>query len=201
MPAARQFEDLDKWHIASPDLVVELPKDVVVPAKAADRWVDIEVDPGLTEDRYLQAIETKPTKGYRVVHHVVTSMKNDDDPASDTRVNVQGAFLNEYALGKNGDVFPEGAARLFKAGTRINFNLHLHSIGQETAANVALGLKFYPKGFVPKFVRRTRTTCGPKATPPSRSRPGCSHSSPTCTTAGKRSAWRPSTLAGKRSRR
>jgi len=152
MPAPRQFEDLEKWHIAAPDLIVQLPKDVIVPAKAPDRWVDIEVDPHLTEDRYIQAIETKPIKGFKVVHHAVTSMKNDDDPPPDTRVDAQGTFLNEYALGKNGDVFPEGAARLIKAGTRISFNLHLHSIGQETAANVALGLKLYPKGFVPQYV-------------------------------------------------
>ncbi|HLB88886.1 MAG TPA: hypothetical protein VJK29_14630 [Terriglobales bacterium] len=152
MPPPRQFEDLEKWHIAPPDLIVQLPKDVIVPAKAPDRWVDIEVDPHLTEDRYIQAIETKPIKGYKVVHHAVTSMKNDDDPAPDTRNNPQGTFLNEYAVGKNGDVFPEGAARLMKAGTRISFNLHLHAIGQETAANVALGLKLYPKGYVPKYV-------------------------------------------------
>ena len=36
MPSARQFEDQDKWHIV-PDLIVQLPKDVVVPEKAADR--------------------------------------------------------------------------------------------------------------------------------------------------------------------
>ena len=151
MPPPREFEDQDKWHI-TPDLIVELPKDIIVPAKWPDRWIDVEVNPGLTEDRYIQAIETKPTKGFRVVHHAVTSMKHDDDPPGDTRVTAQGTFLNEYALGKNADVFPDGAARLMKAGTKINFNLHLHAIGQETAANVALGLKFYPKGYVPKFV-------------------------------------------------
>jgi len=155
MPPARQFEDLEKWHISPPDLIVQLPKDIVVPAKAADRWVDIDVDPHLTEDRYIQAIETKPIKGFKVVHHVVTSMKNDDEPPADTRVNPQGTFLNEYALGKNGDVFPEGAARLLKAGTKISFNLHLHSIGEETATNVALGLRLYPKGYKPVHVEIT----------------------------------------------
>jgi hypothetical protein len=152
MPPPRQFDDLEKWHIDSPDLIVQLPKDVIVPATAPDRWVDIEADPHLTEDRYIQAIETKPIKGYKVVHHAVTSMKDDDDPPPDSRIDRQGTFLNEYALGKNGDVFPEGAARLIKAGTKINFNLHLHAIGQETAANVALALKLYPKGYVPKYV-------------------------------------------------
>ena len=155
MPPPRQFEDQEKWHIAPPDLVVQLPNDIVVPAKAADRWVDVDVDPHLTEDRYIQAIETKPTKGFKVVHHVVTSMKTDDEPPADTRINPQGTFLNEYALGKNGDVFPEGAARLIKAGTKISFNLHLHAIGQETATNVALGLRLYPKGFTPQYVEIT----------------------------------------------
>src|SRR6266700_4789248 len=155
MPAPRQFESIDQWHIAGPDLVVQLPKDLVVSAKAPDRWVDVLVDPGLKEDRDLQAIETKPTKGFRVVHHAVTSLKNDEagDPAADA--DPTGNFLNEYALGKNGDVFPEGAARLIKAGTKISFNLHLHAIGQETATNVALGLRLYPKGFTPQYVEIT----------------------------------------------
>lgn len=160
LPPPRHFEPADKWHIGQPDLIVELPEDRVVPATAPDRWLDILVDPGLKEDRYIQAIETKPTKGAKVVHHVVTSMKNEDgsDPTDDAGDVVQGIFLNEYALGKNGDVFPEGAGRLIKAGTKINFNVHLHAIGQETRANAALGLKFYPKGYVPKYIETTRVT-------------------------------------------
>jgi len=157
MPPPRQFEDMDKWHIGQPDLIVQLPEDRVVPARAPDRWVDVIVDPGLKEDRYMQAIETKPIKGARAVHHVVTYMRSgEDDPASDGRGTEQGTFLNEYALGKNGDVFPEGAGRLIKAGTKINFNLHLHANGQETPINVALGLKFYPLGYVPKHVQITQ---------------------------------------------
>src|SRR5262249_7788994 len=69
MPPPRQFEDQDKWHI-TPDLIVGLPKDIVVSEKAADRWIDIEDDPGLTEDRYIQPTETKPTKGGKGVRHV-----------------------------------------------------------------------------------------------------------------------------------
>jgi cytochrome c553 len=160
LPPPRHFEDADKWHIGQPDLIVQLPEDRVVPATAPDRWLDILVDPGLKEDRYMRAIETKPTKGAKVVHHVVTSMKNEDgsDPTDDAGDVVQGIFLNEYALGKNGDVFPEGAGRLIKAGTKINFNMHLHAIGQETRANAALGLKFYPQGYVPKYIETTRVT-------------------------------------------
>lgn len=154
MPPPRVFQDQDKWHIGEPDLIVQLPEDRVVLAKAPDKWLDIVVDPHLTEDRYIQAIETKPTKGYKVVHHVVTTMRHDDDVAGDNDAT-PGVFLNEYALGKNGDVFQTDSGRLFKAGGKINFNMHLHSVGEETAANVALAIKFYPKGYVPKHVEIT----------------------------------------------
>ncbi len=160
MPPPRKFEDTDTWHMGQPDLIVQLPKDQVVPAAGADRWIDILVDSGLTEDRYIKGIEIRPLKGFRAVHHVTTSMKHEDD--ADDGDNVQGAFLNEYALGKGADVFPEGAGRLIKAGTKINFNLHLHSIGQETLANVALGLKLYPKGYTPKFAETTEKVGDPK---------------------------------------
>jgi hypothetical protein len=155
MPPARQFEDSDRWHIGKPDLVVSLPNDIVVAAQAPDAWKDVVVDPHLTEDRYIQAVETKPLKGFRVVHHAATSMINEDVEGVATDGGIQGTFLNEYAVGKNGDVFPEGAGRLIKAGTKINFNLHLHAIGQETPMNVALALKLYPKGYVPKHIEFT----------------------------------------------
>jgi len=215
MPPPRKFDDSDQWHIR-PDLVVQLPKDIVVPAQAADRWIDVTVDAGVSEDRYIKGVEIKPIKGFRAVHHASTSMKHDDD-ADDGNDNgdVQGKFLNEYALGKNADVFPDGAGRLIKAGTKINFNLHLHPIGQETPINVALALQLYPKGYTPKYPRRRRksetpristsrrakTMCASTATTRSPSRLGCCPSSHTCTTVGRLPAWKPSTQADTRWKR
>jgi mono/diheme cytochrome c family protein len=154
MPPPRQFEDSDRFHF-SPDLVVQLPKDEILPARSPDTWKDILVDPHLTEDRWIQAVETKPTKGFRVVHHTVTSLVSDDTNLVPSDGGVQGTFLNEYAVGKNGDIFPEGAARLIKAGTKINFNVHLHADGEDTPLNVALAIKFYPVGYKPKHIEQT----------------------------------------------
>ena len=161
MPPPRKFEDTDTWHMGQPDLIVQLPKDQLVKAQAADRWVDVLVDSGLTEDRYIRGIEIRPLKGFRAIHHVTTSMKTEDDADSGAD-DVQGTFLNEYALGKNADEFPDNAGRLIKAGTKINFNLHLHAIGQDTRANVALGLKLYPKGYKPQFAETTEKIGDPK---------------------------------------
>lgn len=158
LPPPRSFEDVGLWHLGKPDMIVTLPEDQIVPPAGPDEWKDIIVDAGLTEDRYLKAIETKPSKGWQVVHHSVTRMIDPD--GSDNPDDFRGSFLNEYALGKNADIFPDGAGRLIKAGTKINFNLHLHSIGEETAANVELGLKFYPKGYVPRYVEETQGVGG-----------------------------------------
>ena len=152
MPPPRKFDSADQWHIR-PDLIVTLPKDILVPGSVPDRWVDVLVDTGLTEDRYIKGVELKPAKGFRAVHHASTSMKHEDDP--DSADAVQGVFLNEYALGKNADVFPDNAGRLMKAGTKINFNLHLHAIGQDTPINVALALELYPKGYQPHYLETT----------------------------------------------
>jgi hypothetical protein len=158
MPPPRSFPDGQAWHIGQPDLIVRLPQDVVVKAKAPDQWPDILVDPGLTEDRYIQGVQIIPTKGHKVIHHIRTSIVEPEgsrhsgqlDGNVALAVGEQGVFLNEYAIGKGGDVFPEGSGRLIKAGTKVNFQFHLHSTGEETPTNVALGIKFYPKGYVPK---------------------------------------------------
>lgn len=161
MPPARQFTDDQAWQIGKPDVIITLPKDVVVKAHGADWWPDILVDPGLTEDRYIQALQIIPSKGYNVIHHIRTSLVEGEagtrhsgqlDGNVALEVGEQGVFLNEYAIGKGADVFADGSGRLIKAGTKINFQFHLHANGTETPANVALGLKLYPKGYTPKHV-------------------------------------------------
>src|SRR5207247_3007146 len=119
-----------------------------------------------TENRYIQAIQIIPTKGYPNIHHIRTSMiKPGDDGihggAVDGNVQLdmtqQGVFLDEYAIGKGPDVFKDGSGRYITAGTKINFEFHLHSNGTETPVNVLLGLKFYPKGYTPKYTVTSMT--------------------------------------------
>jgi len=150
MPPPRQFTDLDKWHMGKPDIIVSMPAPYMLKAKGGDEFYDIEVDPGFTEDVYVEALETKPDLGFKVVHHCTTNLVEDpeDDPV--------GLFLNEYAIGKNADIFPTNSGRLIKAGSKIHFNLHLHPSGEITPVKISLGLKLYPKGTVPKYVAFTQ---------------------------------------------
>jgi hypothetical protein len=150
MPTPLKFSDDDKWHFGKPDIVVSMPKPYILKAKGGDEYYDIDIDPGFKEDMYIQAVETKPDLGFKVIHHCTTNLVEDpeDDPI--------GLFLNEYAIGKGADVFPTDSGRLVKAGSKIHFNLHLHADGNETPVSVSLGLKLYAKGQVPKYVAFTQ---------------------------------------------
>jgi hypothetical protein len=150
MPAPRQFSDLDKWQIGKPDVVVSMKKPYRLKANGQDEYYDIDIDPGFKEDVYIQAVETKPDMGFKVVHHATTNLIEDpeDDPV--------GLFLNEYAVGKNADIFPENSGRLIRAGSKVHFNLHLHPNGEVTPVSISLGLKLFSKGVVPKYVTFTQ---------------------------------------------
>jgi len=150
MPLPRQFADWEWWNIGKPDLIVTLPADVTVPPAAADFWTNIEAESGLAEDRYIKAVEVKPgpDSGIRVVHHAVASLISPDGSPT-------GGTLVEYAVGKNGDIYPEHAGRLMKAGSKINFNMHYHSVGEAITDRTRIGIVFYPKGVVPKHIMTT----------------------------------------------
>jgi hypothetical protein len=148
MPPPRQFSDLDQWFIGKPDIVITSDKPYILPATGPDNIVNMLVDPGFTEDVYVMAIEAKPADpgSFKVTHHFTTNIIEDPDE------DETGLFLSEYALGKNGDIFPPNSGRLIKAGSKINFNLHLNPRGEVTPVGVKLGLKVFPKGQIPKYV-------------------------------------------------
>jgi hypothetical protein len=159
LPPPVQFHNEDEWTIGVPELVVTSPKHVI-PAQGGDWWGDFDVPTGLTEDRYVKAIETKPSKDGRFVnHHTVVSVIQDPDsfvagrPGGDEGGKVVSSF-SEYVVGKYGDVFSDGSGRLLKAGSVLRFNTHYHSIGEQHEDSVRVGLIFYPKGYVPKYISR-----------------------------------------------
>jgi hypothetical protein len=75
LPPPREFlnQDDNFWNIGTPDLIVSLPIDHVVPPASQDVFINYISDSGLTEDRFIKAVESKPGPGARqVVHHLLT---------------------------------------------------------------------------------------------------------------------------------
>lgn len=159
MPAPVTFDtNVYEWTLQDelgrePDLIVPIPEPFLVPAGSPNWWIELVSDTGLTEDRWIKAYETKPSiDGFPVLHHATTIMFVESAPE-------QRAFLSEYALGKTGDVHPDGTGRLIKAGTMLQWNLHYSANpnGEDTTDRTSIALWFYPKGYEPDhpLVRRS----------------------------------------------
>jgi hypothetical protein len=63
----------------------------------------------------------------------------------------------EWAVGKQGEIFPDGAGKLMLPGSKIRWEEHMHAIGELVEdATVELGVWFYPEDRVPENRTRLR---------------------------------------------
>jgi hypothetical protein len=160
MPAPKVWPDASKWVLAekygAPDLVIKSP-DYTVPAAGQDAWWRPLVPTGLTEPRWVRAIEIRPAtvKGRKVTHHALAYLRQqqDDIPkelvSNDPNVAGDGLFM-EWAVGKPGDEMRPDSGRLMLPDSKILFEMHYHAIGEQVTDHVELGIYFYPKGQEPK---------------------------------------------------
>ena len=161
LPPPLEFAGPNEWQIGEPDLILSSPN-IEVPARRPDWWGPTgEVLTGLTEDRYVAAIEMKEVNdaepgsndtvgGNYVIHHMVlTALDADGKPAEDIADNV-GWPVHE--VGRNADFFHPEAGKLLRAGSKFAFpSTHLHSNGRHTITRLDIGLKFHPRGYQPSF--------------------------------------------------
>jgi len=165
LPRALDFGNGNNWTIGEPDLVLRSP-DVLVPAQAPDKWGSLGLVPtGLTEDRYVSAVEvrevndipadgaTKTVGGRYVFHHMTYSsiVTGDGAPAD---AEAEGTSWPIHEVGRNPDIFPVEAGRLLQKNSALALTAyHLHSNGRETKAHLQFGFKFFPKGYKPQYRR------------------------------------------------
>jgi len=156
MPPAKQWPDESKWNFAgmygTPDLIIKSP-DWTVPPVGQDAWYKPVIPTGLTESRVVRAIEIRPAtvKGRKVTHHALARLQQDDpNNAGDDALGVGGLFM-EWAVGKQGELMRPDTGKLMLPGSKIVFEMHYHSVGEQITDHVELGIYFYPKGQEPKF--------------------------------------------------
>ena len=159
MPAPRQWPDESKWQLVGkfgqPDLVITSAP-YTMPAVAQDAWWKPIIPTGLTEPRWVRAIEIRPStvKGRKITHHALARLQQDEDMpkelfTNDPDVAGDGLFM-EWAVGKNGDEMRPDSGRLMLPGSKIAWDIHYHAVGEEITDTVELGIYFYPKGQEPK---------------------------------------------------
>ncbi len=150
MPKMLTFASEDEWFIGKPDLLVTT-SDFTMYSNGPDWWIDQFAEMTLTEDRWIKAMEIKPTNR-KIVHHAVAHAMEPNPNPGGSEIDIQ---LNEYAVGKYGNIFAENTGMLLKAGTRLRFDMHYFAIGSEQRNRTTIAFKFYPKGLVPKYQVRS----------------------------------------------
>jgi hypothetical protein len=163
MPAPVQWPDDQGWNLAKnfgqtePDLVIHSTP-WTQKAGANDTWWRPVVATGLTEDRWVRAIEIRPStvKGRKITHHAIANLQQDEtDPLAQNDVDPNGApqagTFMEWAVGKQGEVMRPNSGKLLKAGSKIRWDIHYSNGGEDITDDVQLGIYFYPKGQEPKY--------------------------------------------------
>ena len=170
-PPPRQFLSGADWSIGTPDLVVSSPVRTIK-AVEADFQGDIGVSPtGLTEDRYIKAVEVREVRlsekvvderadtaraalNISAIHHATIGARTDFDPNSEfpESGSVNGAFNLVHELGQNPTIYPDDLGIPLPANSFLTWRLHTHANGKETRVRIDLGFKLHPKGYKPKHV-------------------------------------------------
>ena len=138
------LEFTDEWTIREPDLVLTMPTRAHVKARGRDRFKRIALDPGLSEDKWIQAVEIRPGN-HKVVHHAIAYViqKEHKERQWSRMLRRNGYLLSEYSAGNQGDVYPEDAGRLLKVGSRILLEIHYHPYGVEAYDQTRIALRFH----------------------------------------------------------
>jgi hypothetical protein len=165
MPPPKQWPDESVWNFATlfggpPDLIVKSTP-WTQKARGNDAWWKPVVETGLTEPRWVRAIEIRPStvKGRRITHHAIARLQQEEPNApgqQDSGPADSGVFANtgtfmEWAVGKQGEIMRPNSGKLMLPGAKIVWDIHYSSAGEDITDQVELGIYFYPKGQEPKY--------------------------------------------------
>ncbi len=151
--------DTDDWSLSNlfgpPDLLAQSTP-IDVPAAGLDMWhkpiVKIQGLPE-GEERCIKALQVKPRGVAKtVVHHANSTFQLMQ---ADGSFEGSGDRATEYAMGKLGEIIPEGVCRVIPADAYIQWSIHMYPGGLgATAANdviegnvVDLGIWLHPADY------------------------------------------------------
>jgi len=139
-PPARKFPE--GWQIGTPDAVFKLPRPEKVPAEGMIPYRYIRVTTGLKEDKWVQAVEVRPS-ARAVVHHVLVFVQYPLNRLKEQPPIDGGLFNGYFAImvpGESPMMYPEGTGKLVPAGASLVFQIHYTATGEAAEDQTAIGL-------------------------------------------------------------
>ena len=149
------------WNIPEPDLVLQMPKPVPLPAHGDVEYTYEIVPTGFKEDKWVQASEIRPS-GREHVHHAVVYIRPPNSkwlrnapmgrPFTQadmtTEQDLRDALFTDsdmllvYAPGSSPDHWPDGMAKCIPAGSDLVFQMHYTTNGRAASDQTAVGIVF-----------------------------------------------------------
>jgi mono/diheme cytochrome c family protein len=149
------------WHLGTPDLVLEMPAAYDLPASGPDVYRNFVVPTGLTEDKWVRAVEFRPS-ARKVVHHALFAYdtsggarKMDGEGGKPGfggmgTAGVGGAAgstgpLGGWAVGATPVFLPAGVALALPKGSDLILQMHFHLTGKPETEKSTIGIYFADK--------------------------------------------------------
>jgi len=149
------------WNIPRPDLVIEMPKPVVLPAKGDVEYTYEIVPTGFSEDKWVQVSEVRPSSREHVHHAVVyvrppnskwlrsapvgvpfTATSLGDEQLGHQAHWTDSDMLLVYAPGSSPDQWPDGMAKFIPRGSDLVFQMHYTTNGHRARDRCSVGMVF-----------------------------------------------------------
>jgi len=150
-----ELNDPSEWNFVAqfgqPDKIIPSIS-IDIPANGNDLWSNHYVPSGMTTDRCIKAVQVKPRGDAKaVVHHANSSVVLEQPDGSMERQSM----LTEYAMGKWGEIVPEGVCRTLPKDAVVSWSIHMFPGGVGATAPgtmiednvVEIGLWFHPEGY------------------------------------------------------
>lgn len=142
-PAPRKFTD--GWQIGAPDAMYTIPRKERVPAEGTLPYRNLFVPTGLKEDRWVQAVEIRPS-ARQVVHHVLAFVIFPLNRLSEQpKIDGLNGYVGIFVPGEGPTVFPEGMGKYLPAGATIAFQIHYTTTGEAADDQTQIGFLWAKK--------------------------------------------------------
>jgi hypothetical protein len=139
------------WAMGQPDVVLKMPEPYPVPAEGRDTYRNFVLPLDFTEDKWIQALELRPSAP-AVVHHVLVFLDTDGSAAQrdarDPKPGYNGfistglTYVAGWAPGAGPLVLPEDLAWRFPKGASLVLQAHLSPKGKPEQEATSVGLRF-----------------------------------------------------------
>ena len=170
MPALPEFPS--GWALGEPDLILEAPYELTVPAEGPDIFHHVVLPIDLDEDQSVAAVEFRPGNP-RVVHHAVILVDESgrgrelDEASPEPGYRTGGSpgvplsgILTIWAPGVMPRPLPSDIAVKLPKNGDIILELHIHPSGKEETDRSRLGIYFSKKP-AKRFVMKKPLIFGP----------------------------------------